>query len=286
MSFVRNKLGLYRDAISAAYEAISIIRLFPADLSFKAFYWWGADLQPNDAIGDCSMLLCVLLWPCLKRAAEYKRELSVHDVVMIAELNLCSGLCMLGRWSHAHAAIKRCAWIKRSDHVRLQHLKRVLNKYQMILQRTISILKLSPLVETSVQGTSVWPLLIRSNSSPKFLSPELRSMTHMPRHSFDSSESPIFDAIDSFSLDQVPAGTPSPHLAGKMRPGSASLLRPLSAMSQASNVTSDTNVTTITHALSHTPHAPYSSAAGYVFSLQQARVSNDAEGSPRSHDEP
>ena len=55
MSFVRNKLGLYRDAISAAYECISIIRLFPADATFKAFYWWGADLHPNDAIGGCGV---------------------------------------------------------------------------------------------------------------------------------------------------------------------------------------------------------------------------------------
>jgi hypothetical protein len=57
MSFLRNKLGLYRDAIGSAYEAISILRLFPADTKFNSFYWWGLDRHPHDAIGELSSLL-------------------------------------------------------------------------------------------------------------------------------------------------------------------------------------------------------------------------------------
>lgn len=55
MSYIRNKLGLYRAAISSAYEAISILRLFPSDTKFNSFYWWGTDRHPHDAIGTpCS----------------------------------------------------------------------------------------------------------------------------------------------------------------------------------------------------------------------------------------
>jgi hypothetical protein len=56
MSFLRNKLGFYRDAIASAYEAISILRLFPGQTTFDAFFWWGTDRLPHDAIG----------WPGLK----------------------------------------------------------------------------------------------------------------------------------------------------------------------------------------------------------------------------
>jgi hypothetical protein len=50
-SYLRNKIGLYRDAIGSAYEAISIIRLFPDDSACNAFHWWGTDRNPHDAIG-------------------------------------------------------------------------------------------------------------------------------------------------------------------------------------------------------------------------------------------
>ncbi len=50
-SFLRNKIGLYRDAMGSAYEAISILRLFPDKAAFNAFYWWGTDRNPHDAIG-------------------------------------------------------------------------------------------------------------------------------------------------------------------------------------------------------------------------------------------
>lgn len=64
-SFLRNKLGLYRDAIGAAYEAISILRLFPADSIFNGFFWWGEDRNPHDAIGafpffNCAANNCLL----------------------------------------------------------------------------------------------------------------------------------------------------------------------------------------------------------------------------------
>ena len=55
-SFLRNKLGLYRDAIGAAYHAISILRLFPADSIFNGFFWWGEDRNPHDAIGTLPLL--------------------------------------------------------------------------------------------------------------------------------------------------------------------------------------------------------------------------------------
>jgi hypothetical protein len=191
------------------------------------------------------MLCCIF-----KTVAGLKRELTVPDLAIIAELNLCSGLCMLGRWSHGHAAIKRCTWIKRTDGVSLQHLKRVVSKYMLILQRTTSILKVSTLEDRSVLGVSVWPLIhgrSSSNTSPS-MSPNLQPLRHP---SLSSSMEEM--RLSSPSLDRRSSTSPgssfsSPHLAGKLRPGSAGLLRPvsaMSAMSHASNFTVETQGSTV-----------------------------------------
>jgi hypothetical protein len=144
---------------------------------------------------------------------------------------------MLGRWSHGHASIKRCSWMRRSDKISLQHLKRVLSKLVLILQRTMTILKLSPLVETSVLGPSVWPL-ISGSASPGWSSPNIyparRSICNVDELHLGSPQ------LQAFKASTPVSSVVSPHLAGKLRPGSAGMLRPVSAMSalsQASNVT-------------------------------------------------
>jgi hypothetical protein len=162
---------------------------------------------------------------------------------------------MLGRWSHAHASIKRCAWIKRSDGISLQHLKRILSKYILILQRTISILKLSPLDDASALGISVWPM-ISGSVSPYLMSPNIRSM------SFSGVMSPNIRPLSTATLEELRPFVPlsldaksssissfaSPHLAGKLRPGSAGMLRPVSAMAQTSFTTNESHTSTVTAA--------------------------------------
>jgi hypothetical protein len=170
--------------------------------------------------------------------AGFKRHLNVHDFAIIAELNLCCGLSMLGRWSHGHAAIKRCALIKRSDGVSLQHLKRIVSKYMLILQRTTTILKLSPLTELSVQGSSVWPLLIRCSSSTSSSPSPHAILKHANSMEDLHLSSPAFSSIHATKPLGISIG--SPHLAGKLRPGSAGLLRPLSAMSDLSRASKHT----------------------------------------------
>lgn len=120
----------------------------------------------------------------------------------------------------------------------MQHLKRVINKYSLILQRTTTILKLSPLLETSIQGSAVWPL-IRSCETPMV----------QPLHSN------LLSNIDGLRLNSPmlssmipsPVSSPSAHLAGKLRPGSAGLLRPVSAMSalSAKSNSTETNASTV-----------------------------------------
>lgn len=178
---------------------------------------------------------------------------------------------MLGRWSHAHASIKRCAWIKRSDGISLQHLKRILSKYILILQRTISILKLSPLDDASALGISVWPL-ISGSVSPYFMTPNIRSM------SFSGGISPYqmtpnIRSLPNASSKELPPCSPlsldpksssissfaSPHLAGKLRPGSAGMLRPVSAMAQTSFATNESHPSTVTAAFLIEPRALFKS---------------------------
>ena len=199
-----------------------------------------------------SSIFCYAIMLCcvFETVAGLKRELTVPDLAIIAELNLCSGLCMLGRWSHGHAAIKRCTWIKRTDGVSLQHLKRVVSKYILILQRTTSILKVSTLEDGSVLGVSVWPL-IHGKSSPSMspsMSPNFQPLRH-PSLSSSMEEMQLSSpSLDRRSLTSPGSSFSSPHLAGKLRPGSAGLLRPvsaMSAMSHASNFTVETQGSTV-----------------------------------------
>ena len=203
-----------------------------------------------------SSVLCYSIMLCcvFETVAGLKRELTVPDLAIIAELNLCSGLCMLGRWSHGHAAIKRCTWIKRTDGVSLQHLKRVVSKYILILQRTTSILKVSTLADGSVHGVSVWPLLhgkSSSNTSPSMspsMSPNLQPLRHLTLSSSMEEMQLSSPSLDRRSLTSPGSSFSSPHLAGKLRPGSAGLLRPvsaMSAMSHASNFTVETQGSTV-----------------------------------------
>jgi hypothetical protein len=199
----------------------------------------------------------------------------VPDLAIIAELNLCSGLCMLGRWAHGHAAIKRCTWIKRTDGVTLQHIKRVVSKYILILQRTTSILKISPLEESSALSVAVWPL-IHCKYSPS-ISPSLsaQSLRHMSLSSNMEEmrliESPLASNLSSPS----PASAfSSPHLAGKLRPGSAGLLRPVSAMSavsQASNLSFGTLESTVMlHSARAIPSSAHRSTSPLLFHAAHA----------------
>lgn len=178
---------------------------------------------------------------------------------------------MLGRWSHAHASIKRCAWIKRSDGISLQHLKRILSKYILILQRTISILKLSPLDDASALGISVWPL-ISGSVSPYLMSPNIRSMSFSGGIS-PYQTSPNIRSLRNASSKELPPLSPlslypksssissfaSPHLAGKLRPGSAGMLRPVSAMAQTSFATNESHPSTVTAACLIEPRALFKS---------------------------
>ena len=181
---------------------------------------------------------------------------------------------MLGRWSHAHASIKRCAWIKRSDGISLQHLKRILSKYILILQRTISILKLSPLDDASALGISVWPM-ISGSVSPYLMSPNIRSMSfsggvspfHMSPYirplataSLEEPQSLVgLGGISSDAKSSSISSFASPHLAGKLRPGSAGMLRPVSAMAQTSFATNESHPSTVTAACLIEPRALFKS---------------------------
>ena len=161
----------------------------------------------------------------------------------------------------------------------------VVNKYILILQRTTSILKVPPLEESSVLSVSVWPL-IHGKTSPS-LSPTLSSQSQ--RHpSLSSNMMEEMRLIGSPLADNKMSPSPgssfgSPHLAGKLRPGSAGLLRPVSAMSsisQASNV----NESSVMLFIALAPLR--SRASGFVVELKQACKCSNTEAARCSHDEP